>query len=77
MLHPCMDYHMGVIHAPHDWTLGDTPVECPGKYEEGGTSCGSIVADPPSEDPGSMALMTPREEHEALERATGRVLAVA
>lgn len=78
MLYPCKDYYMGVIHAPHDWEVYETTtVECPGKFEDGGASCGSVVSDAPNDDPGSMALMTPRQEHEALERATKRVLAVA
>lgn len=76
MLHPCIDYRMGVIHAPHDWTLGETLVECPGKFDEGGSAaCSANVVTSPSPNSGSMALT--REEHVELERATGRVLAVA
>lgn len=76
MLHPCMDYAMGVIHAPHDWPLGDITLECPGKFDEGGSSaCSASVVTSP--DSGSDAMALTREEHVELERATGRVLAVA
>lgn len=76
MHHPCIDYHMGVTHAPHDWTLGDTSLECPGKFDEGGTSAlSAAVVTSPDAGSGSMALT--REEHVELEQATGRVLAVA
>lgn len=77
MLYPCKDYYMGVTHAPHDWDVYDaTTVECPGKFDDGGTStvAASVVTSPDSGS-GSMALT--REEHVELERATGRVLAVA
>ena len=38
MLHPCEDYYKGVIHVPHDYSLGHMVLECPGKWEEGGTA---------------------------------------
>lgn len=77
MLYHCPDYHKFVPHAPHDWTLGDTPVECPGRFDSGG-SAGMLtdVAPEPDSPSGTMTL-TPFEEHLELERATGRPLQVA
>lgn len=78
MLHPCIDYRMGVIHAPHDWKLEGMTLECPGKFDEGGTSCGPLLLDPPDSGSGSDAReLTPFEEHLELEQATSRVLVVA
>lgn len=55
MRYPCFDYHAGVAHAPHDWTLGDTPVECPGLFgEDGGAAVPAELDNPLPNMPGSM-----------------------
>ena len=56
MLHPCSDYYKNIPHAPHDWLLDDIPLECPGRWDDGGNSSVlSLTHETPPNDGGCVA----------------------